>query len=68
MIGLPEILVVSVFLLIWATVVWPAARIARRLGFTPWLGLLAVIPMVNLILLWFVALAEWPAMVPKDSV
>ena len=33
---------------------WPA-------GYAPWLGVLAVVPLVNLLLLWFVALAEWPA-------
>ncbi len=66
MIGAPEILIAFVVLLIWASVIWPAARIARRLGFTPWLGVLVVIPMVNMLLLWFVALAEWPAMESKQ--
>ena len=41
-------------------VVWPAARICRRLGFPRWLGVLAVIPLANLLLLWFVALSQWP--------
>ena len=38
----------------------PASRICQRLGFSPWLGLLAVIPIVNVLLLWFVAFARSP--------
>ena len=39
----------------------PAARICSRVGFSPWLGLLALLPVANLVLLWFVAFAVWPA-------
>jgi hypothetical protein len=41
-------------------VVWPAARICSRLGFSPWLGILAMVPIANVILLWFVAVSPWP--------
>jgi hypothetical protein len=44
-----------------AIIAWPAARICRRAGFTPWLGLLSVVPLVNLLLLWYVAYADWPS-------
>lgn len=54
---LPLILIAPMLLLI---VVWPAARISRRLGFSPLLGALAVVPIANLVLLWFVAFADWP--------
>jgi hypothetical protein len=40
--------------------IWPAARIAARLGFSPWLGVLVVVPLVNVLLLWFVAYSKWP--------
>jgi hypothetical protein len=59
-IGIPEGVVLIGILLTSLMVVWPAARICRRLGFSRWLGILAVIPLANLILLWFVALSEWP--------
>jgi hypothetical protein len=59
--GLPELLIILVittgYLLL---VMWPVGLICRRLGFSPWLGLLAVVPVANLCLLWFVALAAWP--------
>jgi hypothetical protein len=58
----PELLVLLAMALLSAAVVaWPAGRICQRAGFPPWLGVLAVVPLVNLLLLWFVALAEWPA-------
>ena len=58
--GFPEFLVVLAISAMAIAVVFPAARIAWRLGFSPLLGVLAVIPIVNVLLLWFVAYAEWP--------
>ncbi len=59
-IGIPEVAVVVAIALMSLVVVWPAARICGRLGFSPWLGILAVLPIANLLLLWFIALSEWP--------
>jgi predicted PurR-regulated permease PerM len=59
-VGLPELLAVIGIVALAFVVVWPAARICRRLGFSRWLGVLAVIPVANLVLLWFVAVAQWP--------
>ena len=60
-VGVPELGVVFVIAAIVLAVVFPAARICGRLGFPRWLGVLAIIPIVNLLLLWYVALARWPA-------
>jgi hypothetical protein len=35
-------------------------KILGRMGFPPWLALLASIPLVNLVLLYYVALTPWP--------
>lgn len=59
-IGLPEVLVVSFMAVMALVVIFPAATICRRLGFSPWLGVLAAVPVGNVILLWFIALAQWP--------
>jgi len=59
-IGIPEVIVLTAILVMSLVVIWPAGRICRRLGFSPWLGVLAVLPLANLLLLWFVALAQWP--------
>jgi hypothetical protein len=58
--GVPELLVLCVMVLSLAVLVYPATLICRRLGFTPWLGVLIIVPLANLVLLWFVALARWP--------
>ena len=48
-------------LVIAIAVVIPAWRICRRTGYPGWLGLLAVVPFANLVLLYFIAFADWPA-------
>jgi hypothetical protein len=59
-IGIPEVVVLIAILLLSLAIVWPAAMICRRIGFSPWLGILAALPLANVLLLWFVALSEWP--------
>ncbi|HEX7681851.1 MAG TPA: hypothetical protein VF713_27275 [Thermoanaerobaculia bacterium] len=60
--GLPELLVALVVALVSAAVIiWPATRICAKAGYSPWLGLVAVIPIGNVFLLWFLAFSEWPA-------
>jgi hypothetical protein len=48
-------------LVIAIAVVVPAWRICRRTGYPGWLGLLTLIPVANLVLLYFIAFADWPA-------
>ena len=59
-IGIPEMSVVAVLAVMALAVIWPAATICRRLGFSPVLGLLAPLPIANVLLRWFVALSPWP--------
>jgi hypothetical protein len=63
--GLPELLVVVVLA---AAVVWPAARVCAKAGYSPWLGLASILPGANILLLWFLALAEWPRKVQTPDV
>lgn len=56
-IGVVEVLILTVMAIV---VVWPAGRILGKAGFAPWLGILAVIPVVNFGLFLFLAFAEWP--------
>ncbi|TGN40430.1 hypothetical protein [Marinobacter confluentis] len=48
-------------LLMAVAVVVPVWRICQRAGYPGLLGLLILIPMVNLGLLYFLAFADWPA-------
>jgi hypothetical protein len=58
--GIPELAVLAIWPFALAAIAWPAARILSRIGFSPWLSLLALIPVGNLVLPWFVAYARWP--------
>jgi hypothetical protein len=66
--GSPEIAFIFAF---WAllslVVIWPAGRICMRAGLSPYLGILAVVPFVNLFLLWYVAYADWPGSSSRPS-
>jgi hypothetical protein len=59
--GIPELLTVGYWLLLLVVPIWPTARICRRMGFSPWLAALVIVPVGNLVLLWFLAYAPWPA-------
>lgn len=66
--GALELTIIPLVILPMALVlIWPAARICRRTGYSPWLGILIVLPLVNVGLLWFIALSRWPA-VPSENV
>jgi hypothetical protein len=59
--GVPEVIIILFIVsMSFVLVIWPAGRICRRIGFSPWLGVLAVIPIANLLLLWFIAISPWP--------
>jgi hypothetical protein len=51
----------------WATVIIscllilsPIIKILRRVGFSEWWALLALVPIVNIAALWFFAYMRWP--------
>ena len=64
-VGMPELLIILVSVVL---IILPAARICRKAGFSRWLGIAAAIPGANIVLLWFLALAEWPALRRGDQV
>lgn len=57
--GPAELIVLSLLL------VWPMWRICMKAGFPGPLGLMAIVPLLNLGLLFFLAFAEWPALRDK---
>ncbi len=48
-------------------VVFPCWRIISRTGLPGALGLLAIIPVANLILIWVLAFIDWPALKKTGS-
>lgn len=41
-------------------VIVPVWRICAKAGYSGWLSLLVVVPIANLLLLYFLGFAEWP--------
>ena len=57
------ILAVVGWVAVWLVVlVVPFWSIFRKAGFAPALSLLMIVPLVNLIMLFWVAFSEWPAL------
>lgn len=54
-------------LLIAALIVWPFWRIFAKAGFSGWLSLLMLVPMINLITLYVLAFSDWPTIRRADA-
>jgi hypothetical protein len=39
----------------------PFYRLCARVGYSPWLSLLVLVPLVNIIFIYFLAFSEWPS-------
>jgi hypothetical protein len=48
-------------LIVALIVIWPICRIVSKAGYSGAWGLLAIVPVVNLVALWALALMEWPS-------
>ncbi len=63
-IGLPEILlilgIVIVFVIVFLLV--PYWRIFKKAGFHPAFSLLMILPLVNVVMIYYLAFAEWPSL------
>lgn len=49
-------------LIVFVALLWllPVSKILERAGFSGWYSLVTLIPIVNLIALWWFASAKWP--------
>lgn len=61
-------LIILIFLGTIVLSVWMQVRILHKAGFSGWWMLLTLIPLVNLIMLWVFAFAEWPALAPAPQI
>ena len=59
-VGKPELAVIGLlFLVVLVLAFW---KIFKKAGFSPWLGLLMLVPFVNFLSLCFLAFSDWPAL------
>lgn len=59
--GLPEFIIMAI---IGAVIVLPNWKIFSKAGFSGWWSLLMIVPVINILLEYYLAFAEWP--VHKD--
>jgi hypothetical protein len=52
------------FIVFCLIVLSPVIRILKRAGYSEWWSLLALLPVVNLLGLWWFAYARWPKLAP----
>lgn len=58
---------IAILVVCAALFVIPACRIFSRAGLGGGWGLLAAIPIVNIVLLWVLAFAEWPTLTARQN-
>ena len=49
-----------VFLIVVVVPIWASCTIVRKAGFSPWWGLLSIVPLVNIAMLFVFAYSKWP--------
>jgi hypothetical protein len=54
-------------LTILIVLIYPIARILKRIGWNQWLAILWLIPLLNIVMLWVVAFAPWPALQDEQT-
>jgi hypothetical protein len=57
--GVPEQIAV---LLVATAIMLPWIRIFSKAGYSPWLGITILVPVVNFIVIVWFALSDWPAL------
>lgn len=53
---------IVILLAVVFVMVYPIARILQRAGWSGWLSILWLIPIVNIIMLWVFAFGRWPTL------
>ncbi len=54
------ILIGFICLVCWVVWIWIQSRYLKKMGYSPWLALLRVIPIVDFFMLIYFAFVEWP--------
>ena len=58
-IGMPELIIIAFIAIV---IVLPYWKIFSKAGFSGWLSITMIIPLLNIVMLFYLAFAEWPAL------
>jgi hypothetical protein len=68
-IGAPELLLIALIVLLFAVIILiPYWRIFGKAGFSPWLSLLMLVPLVNVVMLYILGFSDWPSLREQNSI
>jgi len=48
------------WLIVTILIIIPFWRLCQRVGYSPWLSLLLLVPLANLFFIYYLAFGEWP--------
>ena len=48
--------------IIVSILLWFAARIVHKAGFSRWWCVVALVPIANIVMLWIFAVSDWPSL------
>ena len=66
--GVTELVLILLVVLIVSVVkIIPYWKIFAKAGFSPWLSFLMIVPVADLIVLYFLGFSEWPALKEKGG-
>lgn len=60
------IILLAVLALLFALPIWAWCTIVKKAGFSPWWGLLAIVPLANIAMLFVFAYSKWPTDGPAE--
>lgn len=58
-IGMPELIIIAFIAIV---IVLPYWKIYSKAGFSGWLSVTMIIPLLNIVMLYYLAFAEWPVL------
>jgi len=62
-VGLKGIMFIPLLIIIWYfLIVLPFTKIYEKAGYSPWMAILMIIPLVNVLMLYFLAFSHWPSL------
>ena len=57
-----HVVILILLIAIIALFFWMMVRILHKAGYSGWWSLLMIIPLVNIVMVWVFAFANWPAL------
>jgi hypothetical protein len=61
--GLKGIILIPFVIILWYfVIVLPFTKIYKKAGYSPWMAVLMIIPMVNVFMLYFLGFSNWPSL------